>query len=96
MSDERNHRVQVKHCRNHRQLKNFLNILDSDSEHVTDVEWQCGLSGYTVVYSVDPPGYNVRGGKPDPYAVVSLEQLQAKGWTKDELGWSPPDPEETE
>lgn len=92
MAYEGGDRIQVKHCRNHRQLKVFLNILDSDSEHVTDVEWQCGLAGYTVVYSVDPPGYNVRGGKPDPYAVVSLETMRAQGWTKDGSGWSPPEP----
>lgn len=54
--------IHVKHCKNVGALKRLLNLLASD-EHVTHTEWQTGLSGYTVVYHVDEPGYNVRGGK---------------------------------
>ncbi len=79
--------IQVKHCKNTGALKRFLNLLATDP-HVTQTEWQVGLSGYTVVYSVDPPGYNVRGGK-NPENLSGV--LRDKGWVRDKRGkWSPP------
>lgn len=67
--------IQVKRCKNAGALKRLLNLLATD-EHITRVEWQVGLSGYTVVYHVDEPGYNVRGGKPETHADELADILQ--------------------
>jgi len=63
--------IMVQWVRNVGALKKLLRRLDAEHEHVSEVEWKPGLSGYTVVYRVDPPGYNVGGKrkectKPEP------------------------------